>query len=386
LLKFQRNKLVSIERRDEDTLFVHGVLDDDIYGLELDVSISISELEIRAINGKWNRWTTPECPRSTTFLQEALGFRIREADFSQKVHKIIGRKSCRHYANLLLECCHSAREAATVARWEDERVKHPHLSFERYLQDDLESLSQDPLDGPAARATPHPRKEAGPAREGGPGASGGIVIDMHVHTNPASPCSIVPVDELISEAKRIGLDGICLTDHNHVWDPEALEDLRQRHGFLVLGGNEITTNQGDMLVFGLDRDLRGIIKLEELREMVLSAEGFIIVAHPFRGFLTFGVGELGLTHEKAMKRPLFKYVDAVEVLNGKVTTKENSFASKVAEGLGLPATGGSDAHEVVEVGLYATRFSVNIKDDKGLLEALKTGNYSALAFRNEKEQ
>lgn len=386
MLKFQRNKLISIERKDEDTLSVHGVLDDDIYGLELDVSVSISQLEIRAINGKWNRWTTPECPRSTAFLKEALGFRIREADFSQKVHKIIGRKACRHYANLLMECCHSAREAAMTVLWEDERAKHPHLSFGDYMKGDRWTSLKEGPGGLDLSTMSHPRKEAKSSRASRPEASGGIVIDMHVHTNPASPCSTVSVDDLISEAKRIGLDGICLTDHNHVWDPGALEDLRQRHGFLILGGNEITTNQGDMLVFGLEREIRGIIKLEELREMVLIAEGFIIVAHPFRGFLTFGVGELGLTPEEAMERSFFKYVDAVEVLNGKVTTKENAFASKVAEGLGLPTTGGSDAHEVVEVGLYATRFSVSIRDEKGLLEALKTGNYSALAFRNEKEQ
>ena len=78
-----------------------------------------------------------------------------------------------------------------------------------------------------------------------------------------------------------------------------------------------------MVVFGLEKEIKGIIKLEELREEVLMVGGFMIVAHPFRGFLTFGVGRLGLTPEKAMERPLFKLVDAVEVMNSKVTEKEN---------------------------------------------------------------
>ena len=183
-----------------------------------------------------------------------------------------------------------------------------------------------------------------------------MVIDLHVHCAEASPCSSAPLDDLIAEAKRIGLDGICLTDHNHVWPRKMIEELQVKHEFLILRGNEITTNQGDMLVFGLEEDIKGIIDLEELRKKVLRAGAFIIAAHPFRGFLTFGIGQLGLTLEKAMLRPLFQHVDGIEVLNSKVSEKENQFSTRVAAGLALPGTGGSDAHEVEEVGIYATRF------------------------------
>jgi predicted metal-dependent phosphoesterase TrpH len=165
-----------------------------------------------------------------------------------------------------------------------------------------------------------------------------------------------------------------------------VEELRQKHGFLILRGNEITTNQGDMLVFGLERDIKGIIRLEELREEALEAGAFMIVAHPFRGFLTFGIGQLGLTVEKAAQRPLFKSVDAVEVLNGKVTEKENQFASEVAAALRMPVTGGSDAHEVMEVGIYATQFSDWVHNEKELVAALKEGKYSPVAYRRQKQQ
>ena len=164
----------------------------------------------------------------------------------------------------------------------------------------------------------------------------------------------------------------------------AVEDLQQKHGFLILRGNEIITDQGDMLVFGLDADIQGVVKLGDLREEVTRAGGFIIVPHPFRGFLTFGVGEVGLTPEKAMERSLFKLVDAVEVLNGKVTEKENDFASRVAAGLGLPVTGGSDAHEISEVGGYATRFPEAIKSERDLIDALKKGGYGPVVFREER--
>ncbi len=380
-----RKKLVSVSRKDHDTLLAQGILDDDIYSLLIQVGIKISTLEIISIEGKWNRWTTPECPRAIPFLQEAIGFRLEEEGFSKKIHKTIGRKACRHYANLLIECSHSAREAAMLSKWEDERVKKPDLTFDEFLGKDSKdadaprirhSLSPNPKDRSVKkkRMIDRAKKDKMP---------GGMIIDLHVHTSPASPCSSAPVDELIEEAKRIGLDGICLTDHNYVWDPDLVENLRQKHEFLILKGNEITTDQGHMLVFGLDRGTRGIVKLEDLRQEIDSVGGFMIVAHPFRGFLTFGVGQLGLTIEKAMERPLFKLVDAVEIMNGIVTEKENDFTSKVGSGLALPATGGSDAHEVSRVGLCTTRFSDAIKNEKDLLEALKNGNYSPYAFRKK---
>jgi hypothetical protein len=383
MLKYTRNKLVSIEKTDGGMLRAHGVLDDDIYGLEIEASIRCSDLQITSIRAKWNRYTTPECPRALPFLQEAVGLRIEEAGFSQRVHKTVGRRACRHYANLLLECCHSAKEALRLIQWEEAKALNAGLTFDDFLKGHSESrpnaASVDAPHEPKRPSTPRPPKDVGVGKR----PSGGMTIDLHVHTSPASPCSSAPVDALVEEAKTIGLDGICLTDHNYVWDPKQVEDLRQKHGFLVLDGNEITTDQGDVLVFGLKRNIEGIIKLEELRAMVLEAEGFMIVAHPFRGFLTFGVGQLGLTPEKAMERSLFKCVDAVEVLNGKVTEKENSFAKQVAAGLGLPATGGSDAHEVSEVGVYATRFSGAIKNEMDLIQGLREGNYAPVRFRLE---
>jgi predicted metal-dependent phosphoesterase TrpH len=375
MLKFMRNKLVGVEKKDQDTLVAHGILDDDIYSLEIDVSIRTSNMEILAIDGRWNRWTTPECPRAIPFLQNAVGFCIEEEGFSQKVHKVIGRQACRHYANLLLECCYTAKEAATLIRGENKEQKTDKTKTAPETR-----VSQSDIYKKSPKKEKEIRDEL-PAEKG----SGKMFIDLHVHTSPASPCSSVPVDQLIEEAKLIGLDAICLTDHNYVWDANEVEDLRQKHGFLVLRGNEITTDQGDMIVFGLDKYITGIIRLDELRDMVLKVDGYMIVAHPFRGFLTFGVGQLGLTPEKAMARPLFRSVDAVEVLNSKVTEKENGFASQVAVGLGLPITGGSDAHEVSEVGIYATQFSGFIKNETGLIEVLRTGAYSPIAFRGNRK-
>ena len=136
MLNFERNKLVSIYRKDEHTLLVHGILEDDIYGLEMDVALGLSQLEILSIEGKWNRTENSECYRALPFLQEAVGLRMGEG-FSQKVRKTAGRKACRHFADILLECCYAARDAANVIRWETEKGKRPDLSFDQFISKDV---------------------------------------------------------------------------------------------------------------------------------------------------------------------------------------------------------------------------------------------------------
>jgi predicted metal-dependent phosphoesterase TrpH len=375
MLKFMRNKLINVALENEGTLSVYGVLDDDLYGLWLKVGVSLPDRRIISVEADWNRWTTPECWRAIEPLQGVVGMLI-EPGLRQVVQKGIGRSACRHFANLFLECCHAAGEAAGLLTENcKEKGKGPQ-----------EASIPGGGGGSSPVAPVRPRERGSSDNKGKAEApkalpEGGVLIDLHVHTSTGSPCSAAPVDDLIEEARRIGLDGICLTDHNHLWQPESLDRLRRRHGFLVFGGNEITTDQGDVLVFGLDRDIQGIIGLEDLRDAVLEAGGVMIAAHPFRGFLVFDAAQLGLTPEKAMKRKLFKYVDAVEVGNSKVTEEENGFAEKVAKGLGLPGTAGSDAHGVDEVGIYATSFSGVIKDEKSLVEALKSGDCVPVPFR-----
>lgn len=392
MLKYERNKLVRVVKKDNDTLLVFGILDDDVYSLELEVGFRISDLEILSIEGKWNRWTTPECPRSLKFLDAAVGLRVEDG-FGEEAFKTIGRKSCRHFANILVDCGLSAKEAAIIVRWEEEKIKRPELTFEEFINEGIgdnhvegdKKVSRPPKAHVDVKSHEKAYNDNFPAKEmRAKPIDNGMIIDLHTHTFPASQCSSAPVDELISRAKGIGLDGICLTDHNFVWKSDEIEKLRQKHGFLVLRGNEIITDQGDMLVFGLDKDIKGVIRLDDLKGEVEKAGGFIIVAHPFRGFLTFNVGNIGLTPESAMEREMFKLVDAIEVLNGKVTGQENDFASKVAEGLGLPTTGGSDAHDVSEVGIYATHFATDIVNEKSLIDALKNGDYLPVTFREGK--
>jgi hypothetical protein len=114
MLKFMRNKIVGVEQRDDETLLAHGTLDDDIYAMRLDVVVRLADLEIISIRGWMDRYTTPECPAADGFLQEAVGLKINDPDFGRRVHKTIWRRSCQHYANLLVDCADCLAQAADL--------------------------------------------------------------------------------------------------------------------------------------------------------------------------------------------------------------------------------------------------------------------------------
>src|SRR3972149_4356340 len=109
-----------------------------------------------------------------------------------------------------------------------------------------------------------------------------MLIDLHVHTMQGGPDSSLTPQQIIEEAKRIGLDGVCVTEHNCLWDTHEFEKLAQKNGLRVFRAMEINTEVGHIAVFGLKSYIGGIHKADRVRTEVLAARGFMIALHPFR--------------------------------------------------------------------------------------------------------
>ncbi len=195
-----------------------------------------------------------------------------------------------------------------------------------------------------------------------------MLIDIHVHTVLGSKCSVIEIDDIIKMAKRVKLDGVCITDHHSRSAVEIAKERAAEHNLLIIGGMEIRCLEGDMLAFGFSEFCREGIPLAELIPWVHSLGGVVIAAHPFRS----GAPSIG------NKLYEIKGIDAIEVLNGNSSEEMNILSWLASLKLCVPGVGGSDAHTALQIGKYATFFDRKIKDEDDLVSALKGGRFQAL--------
>lgn len=188
-----------------------------------------------------------------------------------------------------------------------------------------------------------------------------MLIDIHVHSDN-SQCSNMPVSEIIAHGHALGLDGVCITDHDTTDVLAQIREGFQPDGLLVLVGMEYTTEQGDFLVYGNVESLQSGMNALDLFEAVHALGGAVVAAHPYRGWRPSDVSVLG--HPK---------LNAIEVVNGRNTDAEDDLADQLAGLNQKPRTAGSDAHSIEELGRFPTRFSMNITSRDDLVLALREG-------------
>jgi hypothetical protein len=120
------------------------------------------------------------------------------------------------------------------------------------------------------------------------------------------------------------------------------------------------------------------IPAQELITEVARMGGIAMPCHP-------GRPTIGLI-EHYQKKPPLEGVVGVEALNGGSKKGENERVAGLVQAYGYHAFGGSDSHLVSFVGLCATEFDRDITTIEDLVEALRTGGYRPLDFRQQRPQ
>ncbi len=206
-----------------------------------------------------------------------------------------------------------------------------------------------------------------------------MIIDIHTHTYPTSDDSLLTPEDLIDEARRIGLDGVCLTDHDRFWEPDDIVALSKKHDYLVIPGCEVSTEEGHLLVYGLKEYIFGMHRAQYVKDLVEEAGGAIVVAHPYRRKYT----KVAHTNpqafyemlDRACSSDVFSLADGVEVFNGRGSKEENAFSAEVAKRFDMGGTGASDAHKIEDIGTFATEFEGKIRNLEDFIAELKAGRF-----------
>ena len=152
----------------------------------------------------------------------------------------------------------------------------------------------------------------------------------------------------------------------------------------VIPGIEVNTEDGHIVVFGLERFVYGMHRLHELARLAESDGAVMIAAHPYRRQLPFELrheGDWTDALDRAAANPAYAHVTTIETYNGRGSDRENAFAAELAARLKLPGTAASDAHERTDVGRVATEFAGKITGLDDLITELKGGQFKWVVLR-----
>jgi predicted metal-dependent phosphoesterase TrpH len=178
---------------------------------------------------------------------------------------------------------------------------------------------------------------------------------MHSHF---SFDSLSHPEKIVQQAIKTGLDGIAITDHN-VFRIDWTALQRKYPDLIIIPGTEIgTEGVGDILCYFITEEIQ-TKDPKEVIDQVHKQGGLAVLAHPYHH---------GRTSDN-YPDSIIKQLDAIEVANAHNTIK-NKMAAQLAVQFNKPATGGSDAHIISEIGNGQTILDLT-KDEARNFDLLK---------------
>lgn len=183
-------------------------------------------------------------------------------------------------------------------------------------------------------------------------------LDMHCHSS-YSPDSDFSVEDVLAHAKRIGLDGVVVTDHNQIKGSLKAYEKAKDMNLVVIRGTEISSCDGHILAYGISETVPRGLSASETLEHIGKLGGVAVAAHPFRWYT-------GLKKRTILSNKFSVF----EANNGRSLNSTNTKVERLANRIGKGVTGGSDAHGPSELGSATTIFNEHIDKEDDILAAI----------------
>ncbi len=192
-----------------------------------------------------------------------------------------------------------------------------------------------------------------------------IFCDLHTHTEHSHDCSS-PVQELLDHAEALELGAIAVTDHNVFSGAAAAVDLARSGDLTVIPGEEIMTDEGEVIGLFLEREIPPGMTVEETIAAIREQEGLVYLPHPFDRLHS-------IPRPETLHR-LLAEIDIVEVYNARLLFDAyNDEALRFARKYNLLMGAGSDAHVLQGVGTGMARMRA-FRDPEEFLVSLQTAD------------
>lgn len=183
------------------------------------------------------------------------------------------------------------------------------------------------------------------------------LADLHIHTI-YSYDGTASVPAVLTQARKLGLDVIAITDHDEVAGALKALALAPKYGVDVIPGIEITTSEGDLLALNITKKVERNLPLIETVLRVGELGGFCIAPHP----MADGLGMKSLSAYSILRA--LRNNDVADILIGietynatTIDRMSNHYAHILSEHLDLARIGNSDAHVLEAIGLGLTEFT-----------------------------
>jgi hypothetical protein len=194
------------------------------------------------------------------------------------------------------------------------------------------------------------------------------VYELHIHSD-ASPDSTEKIANIVREAKRIGLDGIALTNHNNLSAALKAAEKYSTKNFKVIPGVEITSSKGHIIALGIKTDIRSGMSPERTIRAIKKQGGVAILPHSFARYRD---GVLYKTGNYANK--IADMVHGLETVNARYSTGSSNFNARAfAELKGIPQIAGSDGHKANSIGMALTEIRSKNNSVSEILNSIRNG-------------
>ncbi len=174
------------------------------------------------------------------------------------------------------------------------------------------------------------------------------------------------LEQIIARCLEVGINCLGIADHNTIAGALKMKEIAP---FSIIVGEEILTSDGEVIGFFLSQEIPSKLSMEETIARIKAQDGLVCIPHPYDRL------RLSVFRDQVFD-DIMPEVDIIEVFNARSLSPGSSTrAWQLAQKYGKPASAGSDAHTLPEIGnAYVEMPEFNGKDE--FLASLAKGKIS----------
>lgn len=206
------------------------------------------------------------------------------------------------------------------------------------------------------------------------------VVDLHFHSRYSDGLNDIPA--IADRVRQLGI-GVAITDHNAI---DGAVEIARYPDIFTIPGIEITAKEGahllayfytiDELIDFYEFELEPYLGKEVMSSAAMTMETIIACARKYRAVIVFPhpfcaayTGVCNPVFKRARQQSLLAMADGVEVINAGNVHRWNLESTVLGFNMNTGFTGGSDGHNLFQLGRAVT-YAACKKDRTAFLDAI----------------